>query len=131
MVADRKGKIRRWIYFGIATICLALAYIGTVLPGVPGTPFILLTAYFYLRSSERMYRWLLRQKLFAQLINKFRENKKMPLKLKVFALIPFWISVIVAEFIFVSKLWIGLAIALAGIFLSILVIRLKELNLQE
>ncbi len=131
MERKQKLKYRKVIFFIIATICLVLAYIGIAMPGIPGTPFILLTAYFYLRSSGRMYRWLLKQKLFARLINKFKENKKIPLKLKITVLLPFWISIIVAEIIFIKDIYTGTGLAVVALLLTFLVLRLKELNLED
>jgi uncharacterized membrane protein YbaN (DUF454 family) len=124
-------KSRNILYFSIASVSLVLAYIGIVMPGFPGTPFILLTAYFYLRSSDKMYNWLLRQKLFAKLINKFKENPIIPLKLKIMVLIPFWISIVVAELIFVKTLWAGITLAFVAVLVSLAVFRLKELDLNE
>lgn len=131
MAEIKKNKYQKLIFFIIATVCLVLAYIGIAMPGIPGTPFILLTAYFYLRSSDRMYHWLLKQKLFAKLINEFKKRETIPLKLKIGVLIPFWISIIVAEFIFVKNTWTGIGLAFAAILLSVLVLRLKKIDLND
>ncbi len=42
----------------LAYLFLALAIIGVVLPGIPTVPFLLLTAWFAARGSERLHRWL-------------------------------------------------------------------------
>lgn len=46
-----------WAFFGL--VCLGLALIGVVLPLLPTVPFLLLAAFFFARSSERMHNWLL------------------------------------------------------------------------
>lgn len=42
----------------LAYFFLALAVIGVVLPGLPTVPFLLLTAWFAAKGSERLHRWL-------------------------------------------------------------------------
>lgn len=121
-----KKNLNKYIFFILGTICLVLAYIGTVLPGIPGSPFILLTAFFYLRSSDRMYNWLRRQKLFGQLIREYEKDSTVPLRLRIIILIPFWISIIVAEIIFVKTLFSGILLAGSAIIISVIVIFVKR-----
>jgi uncharacterized protein len=82
------------------TICLALAAVGLVLPLIPTTPFLLLAAACYVRSSERMYRWLLNNRWFGQYIRHYREGKGIPLKTKILAISVLW-AVILYSTIFV------------------------------
>jgi uncharacterized protein len=107
--------MRKWIYFVLGTICLVLAYIGIVLPGIPGTPFILLTAFFYVRSSDRVYAWLLRQKIFRTIIQKFENKSHISLKLKIAILIPFLISIVVAELFLVKTMFWALAVGVIAV----------------
>lgn len=46
-----------WATFGL--ICLGLAVVGIVLPLLPTVPFLLLAAFFFARSSEKLHNWLL------------------------------------------------------------------------
>jgi uncharacterized protein len=122
----KKSRFNKVIYLLLGTLCLVLAYIGTVMPGIPGTPFILLTAFFYFRSSDRLYSWLKRQKLFARLINEYEKDPSIPLRLRIIVLIPFWISIVVAEFIFVKSIISGISLAIAALLISLVVIFVKR-----
>ena len=46
-----------WAFLGL--ICLGLAMIGVFLPLLPTVPFLLLAAFLFARSSERLHNWLL------------------------------------------------------------------------
>ncbi|WP_439111680.1 YbaN family protein [Lentibacter sp.] len=45
-----------WVTFGL--LCVGLAFIGIVLPLLPTVPFLLLAAFCFARSSERLHNWL-------------------------------------------------------------------------
>lgn len=126
-----KKRFYKWLFFILGTVCLVLAYLGIILPGFPGTPFILLTAFFYVRSSDRMFEWILRRKIFAKLIREFEKNPVIPLRLKIIILIPFWISILVAEIFFV-KYWHNHLIVLGlSLGLTVLFFRLKTVKLRN
>jgi uncharacterized protein len=122
MQPTTQNRHLKWFFFLLGTICLVLAYIGILLPGIPGTPFILLTAYFYIRSSQRLYNWLLRQKLFRLVIEQFENKTHLSLRLKISILIPFLISIIVAEIILIKTLLWGMIIGLVSLVLVIIVL---------
>jgi uncharacterized membrane protein YbaN (DUF454 family) len=117
-----RQTLNKWAFLLLGTICLVLAYIGTVMPGFPGTPFILLTAFFYFRSSDRLYGWLQKQKLFARLIIEYEKDPSITLRLRIMVLVPFWISIVVAEFLFVKSLISGVLLAFAAMIISAVVI---------
>lgn len=52
------SKLTRWAALILAYFFLALAFIGVILPGLPTVPFLLLTAWFAAKGSERLHRWL-------------------------------------------------------------------------
>lgn len=49
----------RFVFLGCGTLCVALAIVGLVLPVLPTTPWLLLAAACYARSSDWFYHWLL------------------------------------------------------------------------
>ena len=64
---------------------LALGLIGVFLPLVPTTPFILLAAFFFARSSEGLHAWLLSLKFAGPLIQNWEHHRVISLKAKLFA----------------------------------------------
>ena len=82
----KKNKLIRLLFAFIGSIFVGLAIIGIFLPGLPTTPFLIVAAYFYIRSSNKLYNWLINNKTFGPLIKDYREGKGMPKKAKVLAL---------------------------------------------
>jgi len=69
-----------WLLSGL--ICLGLGGIGVVLPMLPTTPFLLLAAFCFARSSERLHHWLLTHRTFGPLIVDWQERGAIHLKAK-------------------------------------------------
>jgi len=67
----------------IGTLLVGLGFIGIFLPFLPTTPFLLLAAVCYSRSSDRLYSWLLSNRWFGQYIRDWREGRGIPLKIKI------------------------------------------------
>ena len=130
MTNTKKHILKKRINFGLGLISLVLAYIGIVMPGIPGTPFILLTAFFFFKSSDRMYNWLLSKKLFAKIINEFSQKETIPLKLKLFVIVQLWISITVAEIWFITSIWPRIIVIVIGLICSLFILKLKKFKLN-
>ncbi len=66
--------VKRLIWRSLGLIFVALAIAGVVLPLVPTTPFLLLAAFFFARSSPRLHTWLLSHRQFGPLIRNWRDH---------------------------------------------------------
>jgi uncharacterized membrane protein YbaN (DUF454 family) len=75
------------LLIGAGFLFVALAALGAVLPVLPTTPFLLLAAACFARSSPRFYDWLLRNKLFGPLIREWRATRSIPLRAKGVAIV--------------------------------------------
>ena len=88
----------------IGSIALALGFMGIFVPLLPTTPFLLLAAALYFRSSPRLYKWLLSQKHLGPYIRNFMEHKSIPLKIKVISVSMVWLTLLNCA-IFVAEHW--------------------------
>ena len=77
--------MKRAIYLFAGYLSLALGLIGVVLPLLPTTPFVLLAAFFFSRSSEKLHNKLLNNKVFGELIKRWKQDGTIPLKAKLLA----------------------------------------------
>ena len=81
----------KFIYYCVGFIFLGIGIAGYVLPGLPGTIFLILSAACFMRSNERMYLWVTNHKIFGKLIKDFMETGSMPLRAKVISISCIWI----------------------------------------
>ena len=86
-----KNKLVRLLFVFIGSIFVGLAVIGIFLPGLPTTPFLILAAYFYIRSSNKLYNWLINNKILGVYIRGYLSGKGMPLRAKIISLILMWV----------------------------------------
>ena len=75
--------MKKKIFFVIGCLSLGLGGIGVFLPILPTTPFILLSAFLFERSSEKFHTFLLENKLFGKYLKNYTEKKGITLKNKV------------------------------------------------
>ena len=106
------------------TICVALGAIGIVLPVLPTTPFLLLAAACYFRSSERLYNWLLSNRFFGEYIKNYREGKGIPLKTKIIAVVVLWIAIVYSAFFVMAILAVQVVLLVVAIAVSTHILRL-------
>ena len=80
-------NLTRWGALILAYFFLALAILGVVLPGLPTVPFLLLTAWFAARGSERLHRWLYAHPHFGKLLIDWEQHGAVSRTSKVAALL--------------------------------------------
>jgi uncharacterized membrane protein YbaN (DUF454 family) len=110
----------RVFFVAAGFLALILAVLGVVLPVLPSTPFVLLAAACFARSSERFHNWLLSHRVAGPVIREWQEHRAMPPGAKRWAYllmgISFGISIYVVPSLWHRLMLGGIAIAL-GIFL--------------
>jgi len=99
----------------LGTISLFLGILGIFIPGLPTTPFILLTAGLYARSSEKLYRQLLINKYLGPFISDFRKNKGLNIQTKIYSIILMWTMIFVSAYFFMNTLMPRIILVTAGI----------------
>jgi len=85
--------VKRRILIGAGTLSTGLGIIGIFVPILPTTPFLLLAAACYMRSSERFYRWLINDRIFGAYVRNYIEGKGMPVKIKMFTILLLWLTI--------------------------------------
>jgi uncharacterized membrane protein YbaN (DUF454 family) len=99
------NKFVRSLWIAAGTLAVALGILGMFLPVLPTTPFLLLAAFCYARSSERFYRWLLYNRWFGEYIRNYREGRGIPLREKVLTLAALWATIGFTALYVVTSWW--------------------------
>ncbi|MGC9330670.1 MAG: YbaN family protein [Bacteroidales bacterium] len=86
----------------LGSISLFLGVLGIFIPGLPTTPFLLLSAGLYIHSSPKLYNMLITNILLGPYITNFQRNKCMTLSLKIYSISLMWIM-ITLSCVFLSK----------------------------
>ncbi len=118
-------SIRKKLLIGVGTLCVILAAVGIILPILPTTPFLLLAAYFYARSSKRFYNWLLTNRWFGEYIRNYREGRGIPLKHKIITILLLWLTIIYAVWFVMDVLWLKLVLIGIATGVTIHLVRVK------
>jgi len=123
-----KNPLLRGVLIVTGSLCLGLAIAGIVLPLLPTTPFLLLAAACYYKSSSRIYNWVMHNRFFGQYIRDYKEKKRIPIQIKAGTLILLWGTILLSAFCVVEQLWIKiLLIGIAvGVTIHILMIHPKK-----
>lgn len=83
----------KWLLIGVGTLCVTLGIVGIFAPILPTTPFLLLAAACYARSSKRFYAWLLYHPWFGDYLRNYREGHGISLFTKAIVLAVLWFTI--------------------------------------
>lgn len=75
--------MKKYLFMILGCIGLALGAVGAVLPLLPAFPFLLVAAYCFARSSERLHRWFIGTKLYKNNLESYVKGKGMTRKTKI------------------------------------------------
>lgn len=115
-------------FFLLAGLCsLALGLLGILLPILPTVPFILLAAYCFARSSDRLYQWLMAHPWFADALQNWQAEGAMRKGLKKKAYIVSSLSFIVSITI-VPLIWVKVMLACIGTGLIVYLRSIPEID---
>jgi len=76
------AKLKKFLYFALGCLCIVMAYIGVVTPGIPYSPFVVAAAFCFARSSERAHRWIMTHKIFGPFLTNWSTKRVFPQKMK-------------------------------------------------
>ncbi|RMX03463.1 DUF454 domain-containing protein [Corticibacter populi] len=77
-----RSRLLRAVWLTVAVLSLGVACVGVVVPGLPSTEFVLLSAWAGARGSSRFHSWLLRHRLFGPMLRNWRDGRKVSRRAK-------------------------------------------------
>lgn len=116
-------EFKKGIFVIGGTVCVILAVFGMVVPVLPTTPFLLLAAFLYSRSSEKFYNRLLDNRWCGEYLRNYREGRGIALKQKVVTIVILWATMAYGIWFLGSSIWLNLM--LVGIALGVTIFLLS------
>ena len=115
-------QTKRGLLIIIGFISLALGIAGVVLPLLPTTPFILLTATCFAKSSPRFHRWLLQHPNFGPIINTFQNNARLPTLTAYKVILFIWLS-LGLSMLLLDTLWAYIGLSSTVVLITSLILK--------
>jgi len=110
---------------------VGIGVIGIFLPLLPTTPFFLLAAICFARSSERFHKWLLNHRLFGKYVKGYQGKEKIPAKIKIFTICLLWVTIVLSGFILFRELYIRVILFIIAIVVTIHILNIQPVEKIE
>ena len=118
-------KLKRIIFMALGFLFTGLAFAGVALPVLPTTPFLLCAAFFFARSSDRWYHYLLNHRIFGQYLRDYF-NHEMTIGNKGRTIAVLWIGMGICMWLLRSKLWLVILLGLIACAVTVHLLSLKS-----
>lgn len=117
------SSVKRMSLVVLGWLAIILGVIGIVLPLLPTTPFLLLAAFCFSRSSPRFHQWLITHRWFGEYIDNFQSGRGMTRRSKISTVLLIWLSIGLSALFFVPILWgklllLGIALCVSVFIIS-------------
>lgn len=114
--APRKARspVLRGLLFVLGLLCLALVPIS-YLPGIPTFDLVLLAAFFFSMSSDKMYGWMINHPYFGKIIRGYRDHG-LTKRMKWVAAVAITVSLSVSGILLTDILWVRLILIAVGVY---------------
>ena len=111
---------KRYLLIALGWLCIVLGVIGIFLPILPTTPFILLAAWAFSRSSERFHRWLVNHPQLGPIVSAWQDGAGIPRKVRNRVILLLWGSLFCSSLIMgvMGHWWPMPILAIVGAFLT-------------
>ncbi len=124
----RPGTVKRGLLAACGLAAVGLGIAGIFLPLLPTTPFLLLAAACFFRSSERLYGWLLNHQRLGRYVRQYRENRAVPLKAKLATLLLLWATLAFSGLAVATTLWARVLLLAVGVGVTLHLLAMKTLK---
>ncbi len=124
-----KNKAVKVLLLIVGWLSVVLGVIGIFLPVMPTTPFLLLAAACFMRTSPKFYNWLVGHPKLGKYLVYYLEGKGIPLKAKIYTIALMAISMSVTTYI-VPVTEIKILLPLVGVLVALYIARQPTLVLS-
>jgi hypothetical protein len=129
-IPQSRHRSVRYTLLAIGWLSVLLGVIGIFVPVLPTTPFLLLAAACFVRSSRRFYLWLVNHKHLGPWIRDYLEGNGIPLKGKVYAIGLMWASIGLSCYL-VPMPWARAFMLTSAVLVTLYILRQKTLPVRD
>jgi len=129
-IPQSRHRSVRYALLAIGWLSVLLGVIGIFVPVLPTTPFLLLAAACFVRSSRRFYLWLVNHKHLGPWIRDYLEGNGIPLKGKVYAIGLMWASIGLSCYL-VPMHWARAFMLTSAVLVTLYILRQKTLPARD
>jgi uncharacterized membrane protein YbaN (DUF454 family) len=121
-------RVRRALLVSAGVVCVGFGTVGVFVPLLPTTPFLLLAAACFIRSSDRLYLWLIHHRWFGSYIRNYREHRAITLGAKIVSLTLLWGAIGFSAVYVVRAWWLRVLLGVVAVGVTIHLLRLRTLT---
>ncbi len=126
-IPQQRNAVVRYALLTVGWLAVALGVVGIFLPVLPTTPFMLLAAACFVRSSERFYVWLVEHPRLGPWFRDYLEGNGIPLKGKAYTILTMWVSIGISCWL-VPLVWARIAMLLSAALVTLYIVKQKTLH---
>ncbi len=121
-------RLPRLLLISFGLISVGFGIVGAFIPVLPTTPFLLLAAACFARSSARLHRWLHENRLFGRYLRDYREGRGLPLGHVIVTLTLLWGGIGYSAFSVVpaDQLWLRLVLLAIAVAVTVHILRVSR-----
>ena len=131
MAHQARRRVTRFILTGLGFLSLGIAVVGLVLPGIPTTGPVLLSAYLFSRSSERFDNWLIGHRVFGPIVRDWRAGLGFSRRAKVVSVVAIAVTFSITIAFAASNGIIRVALVLLAVCIATYILRLPTKALSH
>lgn len=121
-------KLKKFGLMIAGIILVILGILGIFLPLLPTTPFLLLAAACFARSSPKLYQWLLNHRYLGNYIKNYRQNKGIPIGTKIVSITVLWLVIGYSSLFAVESLYFKALLIVVSVGVTIHLIKMRTLR---
>jgi hypothetical protein len=116
----------RLLLLTVGWLSVGLGVLGIFLPVLPTTPFLLLAAACFMRSSQRFYLWLTHHRHLGPWVRDYLNGQGIPRRAKAYAIGLMWLSILLSAYL-VPVPWVRVLLLISASLVSLYILRLPTL----
>lgn len=110
-------KIKKMVWFVAGLLCVGIAYLGVIIPGIPWSTPAVAAVFCFARSNQAWHAWLMNHPLFGTFLTQWSTHRVFPTKAKWMMVLTMDASLIVI-YVTTGNIWLTLGVGLIMLITS-------------